>query len=721
MGRGTGEWPVIPGYRIESLLGSGGMGRVYLGRSSSGRRVAVKVIREEIAHQPDFRERFRREITSARRVSGAFTAPVVDADPDAEPPWMATLYIPGPSLDARVRREGPLAGKDLHQLAAGLAEALLDLHRAGIVHRDLKPGNVLLAEDGPRVIDFGVVRPGADSAALTRTGVAIGTPPYMSPEQVRAQRYTGPESDIFSYGSVLAFAATGRAPFEAADVYAVAYRLVHEHPDLAGVPEWLRPVLHQCLQKDPALRPSSADLLALLGVEVPEPAPPPAAPEQVVRSNGPRTPPPPPRTGRGRVRGRRSRRMLAAAGAVTVTAVLAAAGAFALLDDDGKDGGSKDKGAVGSAPVDGGRKLGDAYQPVNGGSPGGSAGYADSRGRKPSGWEPWEGGRDLTGCAYAGGSLYCAANDAVLQLAATTGAERWSRPLTGPVQPPAVSGGMVVVSDGEGLRGLSTSGGAERWSFSLPTPAKSFTVSAGIAYASTQTGSVYAIDAKTGHKLWAEQLNGGNTSFATGPRVRALGETGYLIGSTSGQDTEDAVRVVNRHGKTSAEHKLPEGGCAPDTAAVSLLQGSPVLDCLSYKDDQPALLHYAFAARSHTLTPLDADPRSGLAVQGGRAYVVAGQHLLVVDGEDKQVVGRVKLSDKAVADRMAIVAAGGRVYFGTHQGLYAVDPAEGKVVWNSETGSGPEQQTPPATPLVAGGVLFAAAPKGGWVSVDTRS
>ncbi|WP_419995220.1 serine/threonine-protein kinase [Streptomyces boninensis] len=719
MARGTGEWPVIPGYRLESLLGSGGMGRVYLGRSSSGRRVAVKVIREDIAHQPDFRERFRREITAARRVGGAFTAPVVDADPDAEPPWMATLYIPGPSLDVRVRREGPLAGQDLLRLAAGLAEALLDLHRAGIVHRDLTPANVLLADDGPRVIDFGVVRPGANSAVLTRTGVAVGTPPYMSPEQVRAQRYTGPESDIFSYGSVLAFAATGRAPFEAADVYAVAYRLVHEHPDLAGVPDWLQTVLHHCLQKDPALRPSPEQLLAHLGVDVPdEPAPAPP-PEQVVRTGGPRTPPPPARGARGRARSGRSRRMLAAAGAVTATAVLAAAGAFALLNND--DSGGKGKGATGTAPADGARKLGDGYQPVSGGSPGGSAGYADSRTRKPAGWEPWEGGRDLNGCAYAGGSLYCATDAAVLRLAAGTGAELWTRPLTGPVQPPAVSGKTLVVSDGEGLRGLTTAGGRERWSFSLPSAAKSFTVSAGIAYASTQTGSVYAIDAKSGHKLWAQQLNGGNTSFATGPRVRALGTTGYLIGSTSGEDSEGAVRVVDRRGKISAEHKLPAGGCAPDTAAVSLLNGSPVLDCLSYEDGEPSLLHYAFATRKHTVTPLKADARSGLAVRGGRAYVVAGSELLAVDGADKHVVDRVKLPDKALADRMAIVAAGGRVYFGTHRGLYAVDPAAGKVAWKSETGGGPERETPPAVPLVAGGVLFAAAPKGGWVSVDTRS
>lgn len=265
--------PEIPGYRIDSLLGSGGMGHVYLGTSPSGRQVAVKVIRGNLVHQPDFRRRFRREVTAARQVSGAFTAPVVDADPDADPPWMATLYVPGQPLDERVRKGPALTDEELYRLATGLAEALRDIHRVAIVHRDLKPGNVLLADDGPRVIDFGIVRAadgnGFTAPGLTGTGVTVGTPPFMSPEQIRAQKDVGPRSDIFSLGSVLTYAASGHVPFDATDVYTMVYQLVHEPPKLDGLPDWLRPVVERCLAKEPEERPDAGELLTMLGEAYP--------------------------------------------------------------------------------------------------------------------------------------------------------------------------------------------------------------------------------------------------------------------------------------------------------------------------------------------------------------------------------------------------------------------------------------------------------------------
>jgi serine/threonine protein kinase len=279
---------------LERVLGSGGMGRVYLGRSVSGRRVAVKVIRPEFAADPGFRERFRQETDAARRVSGAFTAAVVDADPDGDPPWMATVYIPGPSLRERVAAGPPLGEGELHGLAAGLAEALRDIHRAGLIHRDLTPGNILLSDDGPRVIDFGVAR-AAVGKGLTRTGLAVGTPPFMSPEQVRGSAPVGPASDVFAFGSVMAYAATGRGPFDAADSFATAYRVVHEDPDLAGTPEWLAPLLADCLAKSPAERPTPGELLRRLAAvspareEAPDAAPdqeeppPPAPPTRVDR------------------------------------------------------------------------------------------------------------------------------------------------------------------------------------------------------------------------------------------------------------------------------------------------------------------------------------------------------------------------------------------------------------------------------------------------------
>lgn len=236
-------------YRLEARLGSGGMGVVHLARSSSGLQLAVKVIHAEFAQDPEFRGRFRQEVAAARRVSGAFTAPVVDADPDAERPWMATLHIPGPTLSDHVKRNGPLAVDEVRRLASGLAEALRDIHRAGVVHRDLKPGNVLLATDGPKVIDFGISRP-SDSEMRTETGKLIGTPPFMAPEQFQRPREVGPAADVFALGSVLVHAATGRGPFDSDSPYLVAYQVVHDEADLAGVPEELVPLVESCLAKD---------------------------------------------------------------------------------------------------------------------------------------------------------------------------------------------------------------------------------------------------------------------------------------------------------------------------------------------------------------------------------------------------------------------------------------------------------------------------------------
>ncbi|OCC08390.1 serine/threonine-protein kinase [Streptomyces sp. PTY087I2] len=246
-------------YTLESRLGAGGMGVVYLARTLSGRKVAVKVIRPELAQDPGFRDRFRREVAAARRVSGAFTAPVVDADPESDTPWLATLYVPGPSLAERVLSQGPLTVPEVRRLAAGLAEALRDIHRAGLVHRDLKPGNVLLAQDGPRVIDFGISR-AADATQLTHAGTVVGTPPFMAPEQFRSAD-VGPAADVFSLGSVLVYAATGHGPFDGDTSHAIGFRVVYEQADLAGLSEELCRLVVPCLAKDPALRPTVEQLL----------------------------------------------------------------------------------------------------------------------------------------------------------------------------------------------------------------------------------------------------------------------------------------------------------------------------------------------------------------------------------------------------------------------------------------------------------------------------
>ena len=255
------------------------MGRVFLGVSARGRPVAVKVIRADLAADPEFRMRFGREVASARRVSGVFTAPVVDADVDGTPPWLATAYVPGPSLSEAVASHGPLPTGSLLTLTAGLAESLSAIHAAGVVHRDLKPSNVLIAEDGPRVIDFGISR-AAESTALTQAGLVIGSPGFMSPEQAAGYE-VGMPTDIFSLGAVLAFAATGEGPFGAGTTAALLYRVVHGTPGLDRVPAEVRPLIERCLAKDPGQRPTASSLLADVGALQPTAS---WLPESIIRA-----------------------------------------------------------------------------------------------------------------------------------------------------------------------------------------------------------------------------------------------------------------------------------------------------------------------------------------------------------------------------------------------------------------------------------------------------
>jgi serine/threonine protein kinase len=254
---------LIGPYRLVGQLGSGGMGRVFLAMSAGGRPVAVKMIRAELAADPDFRSRFSREVSAARRVNGLFTALVVDADVDAQVPWLATAYVAGPSLAETVRDHGPLNAEQVMALAAGLAEGLNAIHAAGVVHGDLKPSNVLLAEDGPRVIDFGISH-AAEAAPLTHPGLVMGSPGFMSPEQALGKK-VGPLSDVFSLGAVLAFAATGERPFGTGTPIALLDRVIHGTPNLDKVPPEVLPLVERCLAKDPGERPSAAGLLAELG------------------------------------------------------------------------------------------------------------------------------------------------------------------------------------------------------------------------------------------------------------------------------------------------------------------------------------------------------------------------------------------------------------------------------------------------------------------------
>ena len=335
----------IGGYRLEARLGSGGMGRVYLAFTPAGRPVALKVVRSDLGDDQDFLTRFGQEIQAAQRVRGLYTAELIDADPTATPPWLVTAYVPGPSVEEVIDRDGPMPEATVFRLIAGVAEALQAIHAAGVIHRDLKPSNVLLAQDGPRVIDFGIARALA-ATPMTRTGATMGSPDYLSPEQILNRPVT-PAIDVFALGSLAAFAAVGRLPFGRGHITEVAHRVAYEPPDLAGCPAGLVTLIEACLQKEPQARPAPGQIIefcvaraALRGDSgQPRPAPAPAA--TPVPAGG--APPPgawsdrsatlaldlAPLAGQGRPR-RRRLSLVTALAIVAATSIVAAAAVVAI-------------------------------------------------------------------------------------------------------------------------------------------------------------------------------------------------------------------------------------------------------------------------------------------------------------------------------------------------------------------------------------------------------
>lgn len=249
---------VVGSFRLHRRLGAGGMGVVYLGSDRRGQRVALKVIRPDLAEDQEFRSRFAREVSAARRIRGGCTARLVAADLDADRPWFATQYVPGPSLHDKVAGEGLLSAAETAAVGAALSEGLVAVHEAGVVHRDLKPSNILLSPKGPRIIDFGIAW-ATGASTLTHVGTAVGSPGFLAPEQVRGAVVT-PATDVFSLGATLAYAATGDSPFGHGSSEVMLYRVVHEEPQLHGVPDALAPLLRACLAKDPEERPSTLQL-----------------------------------------------------------------------------------------------------------------------------------------------------------------------------------------------------------------------------------------------------------------------------------------------------------------------------------------------------------------------------------------------------------------------------------------------------------------------------
>jgi hypothetical protein len=386
----SGDPVEIAGYRISARLGAGGMGRVYLAFTPGGRPVALKVVRSDLADDEGFRKRFRREVEAAQRVHGLYTAQVLDADPAAIPPWLVTAYVPGPSLHQAIADHGPMPVQTVLLLTAGVAEALQAIHSVGVIHRDLKPSNVLLAQDGPRVIDFGIAR-AVEATALTHSDARIGSPQFMAPEQVRGLPQS-PAIDVFALGSLAAYAVLGRSPFGGGDEAAILYRVAHEAPDLGDCPAALRRLVERCLAKSSADRPGPTEIIEFCrartadgAVEFGQSWLPPAMTAAVLRhAAGPATAPMPVsapadpilRAGcpPGQGRGRASRgRLIGGLVAAVILAALIGVGALALSSSDGggahrAGAGQRTRGTPAStspqAPWFSGTWIGTASQPT---------------------------------------------------------------------------------------------------------------------------------------------------------------------------------------------------------------------------------------------------------------------------------------------------------------------------------------------------------------------
>ncbi|KOV56471.1 serine/threonine-protein kinase [Streptomyces sp. MMG1121] len=682
------ELPEYAGhYHLESRLGSGGMGVVHLARSTSGMKLAVKVVHAEFARDPEFRGRFRQEVAAARRVSGAFTAPVVDADPEAERPWMATLFIPGPTLSDEVKRNGPMPVAQLRRLMAGLAEALRDIHRVGVVHRDLKPSNVLLAEDGPKVIDFGISRP-KDSELRTETGKLIGTPPFMAPEQFRRPREVGPAADIFALGSVLVHAATGRGPFDSDSPYVVAYQVVHDEPDLTGVPESLAPLVLRCLAKEPEDRPTPDELMRELRsvaasydtqafIPAQRTGDGPAPPSRAEESGPPA----------GRRVGRK-----AAVGAGALGLVVVAVLASVQLAGGG------DRTPAGRSPHTKVAAFSSwAARPVSEASgmpqcsygagtllcaqPGGAFALSPTDGRLL--WHRSAAAGRTSGAPVLADSLvqFCSDGGTLLTaLDPRSGDAVWKRRLTDDTTV-QYTGGTTLLTGADGtVTGVDGGSGRTKWQRRLPgysTPSFASFAEDPLAYATTtsQDGAhtrVTAVDPETGAVRWKASLSG-----VLKPVGSQGGSLFFLAGDRASGATDAVVRYtplskVSRRVALAVPRLSPQAGVHGDTVYLLAAEGS---------------LEAVDLAAGRRLWHLETSVSRGSAPVGDGAHVyftAADGRLLAVDAHDGRLLGQTPPRLGADADKVATslptpLVVDGRVYAGapdgTVFGVAARDPA----------------------------------------------
>ena len=695
------EHPEYAGqYRLEACLGNGGMGVVHLATSASGLRLAVKVIHAEHASDPEFRARFRQEVAAARKVSGAFTAPVVDADPEAERPWMATLFIEGPTLAERVKRNGPLGAQELRKAGAGLAEALRDIHRAGVVHRDLKPSNVLLAPDGPKVIDFGISRP-ADSDLRTETGKLIGTPPFMAPEQFQRPREVGPAADVFAMGAVLVHAATGRGPFDSDSPYIVAYQVVHNEPDLAGVPADLVPLFRRCLAKDPDERPTPYELMVALRGSSPSSSYDTQAYIPVQRTPDPRENLPPGLAAEPLPRRRLGRKVKWAAAGVAVALLVTA-------------------GFVVAGTVADGERPGRAHS-----KPRAEQGF--------HGWSvPLRGGNDENRtpvCAAAGGGLYCAAPGIkAARLDPDDGRILWSQKAadraaqTDEGMTPVLSGGLlqVVAPGGNRLEALDPESGTVRWDLDI-SPYSSVRYSGDVVLLVTDSGRVRAVDAATGKERWTRQRGGPGTQWVSSP-----GGDGPALGATPAPDgTTTLVTAVDPGSGKVLWEKRVKGALSP----VRFVGGALYLLAANSDGFTDAVVRIDTAGGKRAVrrivlsAPLD-QAQATVAVSGDVVYLSgSGGALIALDTSGKKPAQLWRLETQVT--HLSRPAADGRaVYVTAGDGrLLAVDAVRGKLTGQSKPRMDDGRYTFASAlpaPVAGGGRVYGMAPDGSVFALDGR-
>ncbi|CAL9534746.1 serine/threonine-protein kinase [Streptomyces sp. enrichment culture] len=701
------ELPEYAGhYRLESRLGSGGMGVVHLARSTSGMRVAVKVVHATYARDPEFRGRFRQEVAAARRVSGAFTAPVVDADPDAGRPWMATLFIPGPTLSEQVKRNGPMDEPQLRRLMAGLAEALRDIHRVGVVHRDLKPSNVLLAENGPKVIDFGISRP-KDSELRTETGKLIGTPPYMAPEQFRRPREVGPAADVFTLGSLMVHAATGRGPFDSDSPYVVAYQVVHDEPDLTGVPDSLAPLVLRCLAKEPEDRPTPDELMrelrsvaAAYDTQVFIPAPREAAGEESA-PGGPVEPAgasePSGESGKswktgksGRVVRRLGKRSALVAGALCLAVV----------------------GGVVAVQAFGGAEP--AGTPAAQSAPGGFGAWEAVPAAKDAG---------MPQCSYAARRLLCARPGMVFAVDPADGSTLWRHPVTEAVrnEPPVVSGGLVQPEVGllGPLEALDPATGEPEWQEDMPAYDGLRTVG-DMLLLTRSDGMVTGVDSASGRTKWTHRIPGQAvpyfTSFAGERRPAAYTTSPSADGQRTRVTAVDPASGDVRWDAELAGTLTPVG--AADGSVFLVAEGRTYSDVKAVVRYTPAT-----GATRRVALPIPVEQASASAgVRGDTVYLMgAGGSLVAVDMAAGKQAWRL---ETGVSRGSAPVSDGRHVYVTVPDGrLLGVDARKGKLLGQTRPRLGADSDKVPASlpaPLVAGGHVYAGAPDGTVFGVSGR-